>query len=293
MVTDRKDPKGPAAGEPGSAERRCWDNAAAGWEKWWDSIEAASRPVSERLVALAAIEAGDRVLDLATGSGEPAVTAAHRVGPDGRVEAVDISPAMIEAARRRTAALGVTNIAFHAADIAQLPFEAGSFDAALCRWGLMFLPDVAAGLHDLRRLLRPGARLAAAAWGPPSEVPMIGLERQALAPYLPADFYEHGIDKLTAFRFCETGAFERVLRDAGYRDVTCEPVTVTYVCDSPAAYVQYRRDITLRDAALAEHNPPDKVEAAWRALAEAAEAFAGPDGQVRMTNIALCAAGSA
>ena len=122
---------------------------------------------------------------------------------------------------------------------------------------------------------------------------MMDTERRALAPYLPADFYADGIDKLTAFRFCAPGAFERILHDAGFRDVSCEGVAVGFIFASPAAYARYRREITSRDAALAEHNPPEEVEAAWRAVEKAAEAFAGPDGRVRMTNLALCAAGRA
>ena len=115
--------------------RSSWDAAAAGWEKWWPLFERAAQKVSNRLVELAGIEPGDRVLDIATGTGEPAITAARAVGPNGRVIGVDHSPGMLAVARRRASALGLTNVEYREGDAASLGEPAGSFDAVLCRWG--------------------------------------------------------------------------------------------------------------------------------------------------------------
>ena len=82
-------------------QKRDWDAAAAGWKKWWAVLEHGAQPVSDRLVELAGVGAGARVLDVATGSGEPAVTAARRAAPGGRVIAVDQSPGMLSIARER------------------------------------------------------------------------------------------------------------------------------------------------------------------------------------------------
>src|SRR5271166_1589421 len=90
--------------------RSSWDAAAAGWEKWWPLFENCAQPVSTRLVELARIKAGDRVLDIATGTGEPAVTAARKVGANGRVIGVDHSAGMLDVARRRAASLGLSNV---------------------------------------------------------------------------------------------------------------------------------------------------------------------------------------
>src|SRR6266446_1276001 len=97
-------------------QHRDWDAAAAGWKKWWPLFERSAQHVSDRLVELAGVGIGARVLDIATGNGEPALTAARRVAPNGRVIATDQSAGMLAIARERAAALGVTNVEFRETD---------------------------------------------------------------------------------------------------------------------------------------------------------------------------------
>ena len=87
-----------------------WNNAAEGWQTWWETIERGAQKVSDKLVELAEIKSGDKVLDIATGIGEPAVTAARKVMPHGKVIAIDISPQMLAIAKERTVSLGLQNI---------------------------------------------------------------------------------------------------------------------------------------------------------------------------------------
>src|SRR5687767_15932875 len=91
-------------------QRQLWDNAAAGWQTWWETIERGAQKVSDKNVELAEIQPGDKVLDIATGIGEPAVTAAKIVMPDGKVVATDISPKMLQIARTRATSLGLNGI---------------------------------------------------------------------------------------------------------------------------------------------------------------------------------------
>src|ERR1700722_11062341 len=97
-------------------QRRDWDAAAAGWKKWWPVFERSAQQVSDRLVELAGVGPGARVLDIATGNGEPALSVARRVGPGGRVIATDQSAGMLAIARERAAALGVANVEFREVD---------------------------------------------------------------------------------------------------------------------------------------------------------------------------------
>src|SRR5581483_849080 len=127
-------------------QRRMWDESAAGWNKWWPSFERAAQPVNNRLVELAKIKPGHRVLDIATGTGEPAVTAARAVGASGRVVAVDQSPGMLALGRERAKSLGLGNIEFVESDAESMAFEDHAFDAAVCRWGLMFMPNLGAAV---------------------------------------------------------------------------------------------------------------------------------------------------
>lgn len=90
-----------------------WDAVAPAWQQWWNIWDVATQTISERLIELAELKTGQRVLDIATGLGEPAVSAAHRVGSTGRVVATDFSPAMLKLARERATAMGIENIEFH------------------------------------------------------------------------------------------------------------------------------------------------------------------------------------
>jgi len=145
-------------------QRRDWDAAAAGWKKWWPLFERSAQHVSDRLVELAGVGIGARVLDIATGNGEPALTAARRVGPGGRVIATDQSVGMLTIARERAAALGVANVEFREIDGESLAIPESDFDAVLCRWGLMFMPDVKGALIGIHQRLRAGGRLATSVW---------------------------------------------------------------------------------------------------------------------------------
>src|SRR5213082_2186234 len=95
-----------------AGQRRDWDVASKGWREWSEFIDRMTAPVSERLVAMARLEAGQRVLDVAAGYGEPSLTAAKVVGPQGAVVATDISAGMLEYGRERARAAGLQNVQF-------------------------------------------------------------------------------------------------------------------------------------------------------------------------------------
>jgi enediyne biosynthesis protein CalE5 len=152
-------------------QRHEWGVSAAGWQRHWAIWERAAQHVNVRLIELAHVDAGHRVLDIATGLGEPACTAARRVGPTGWVVATDVSPQMLALAQEGASMLGLQNMEFREMDAEEPDLPAHTFQAVLCRWGLMFLPHLAPALSKLRRLLVPGGRFAAIVWGPPERAP--------------------------------------------------------------------------------------------------------------------------
>jgi SAM-dependent methyltransferase len=158
-------------------------------EVWrtYDRMEARlSAPLSERMLDLAGVGPGMRVLDLATGRGEPAIPAAHRVGPSGSVVGVDVSASMLAMARERAAHEGLTNLELRAMDAASLAgIPAASFDAILVRWGLMYMDAPVDALAGARRAMVPGGVLVAAVWAEPERVPYFTLPRRVLAAYRP------------------------------------------------------------------------------------------------------------
>ena len=271
-------------------QKRDWDSAAAGWRKWWPVFEKAAQHVSDRLVDLAGIKPGDRVLDIATGNGEPAVTAARRVGPAGRVVATDQSAGMLAIARERAATLGIGNIDFRESDAESLALSERDFDAVVCRWGFMFMPDLAAALNGIRSRMKPGARLATAVWSTPDKVPMITVGA-AIVRQL-ANLPPPPPNALDPLRLADTSILERALTASGFKSVTIERLQVVFEFASPEAFTQFRREVSAPFRALLERQTHELRDRIVNAVTEAARAYAGADGKVRTSNETILFAAS-
>ena len=268
---------------------REWQTAAAGWRKWWSFIEQGSQHVSDRLVELADIQPGHRVLDVATGVGEPAVTAARRVGPTGQVVATDQSPLMLEVGLERANASGLQNLEFLEMDAEGLDFPDGGFDAVLCRWGLMFLPELAGTLNRIRQSLAPGGKFATAVWSVPPKVPFAGVAMGALQRVLELPPPPPGAPSL--FSLGPPGLLDRAFVQAGFADVRVESVPVIFELPTVDAYIELLRDTGPAIVGIVEKQPVAQQAAVWQAMSEGAQEFAATDGSVRMTNEAICAVG--
>jgi ubiquinone/menaquinone biosynthesis C-methylase UbiE len=143
-------------------QRYGWDLAAHDYEPLWQSQLAEAQSI---LLSLASLSPGEQVLDIACGTGLVAFDAARAVRAGGRVLGVDLSGQMVDAARQRAAELELSNCTFARMDAERLALADASFDVALCGLGLMYMPDPEQALHEMRRVLRPGGRLALAVWG--------------------------------------------------------------------------------------------------------------------------------
>jgi ubiquinone/menaquinone biosynthesis C-methylase UbiE len=143
-------------------QRYGWDRAVAAYEESW---RAQLEPAHSLMLDMAALQPGERVLDVACGTGLVSFRMAEAVGEWGAVVGTDISGQMVEAARRSAAERDVDNASFERSDAEALPFADATFDAAVCGLGLMYVPDPVKALCEMRRSLRPGGRAAAAVWG--------------------------------------------------------------------------------------------------------------------------------
>jgi SAM-dependent methyltransferase len=273
------------------AQHQNWDAAAAGWMEWSEFNDRADRHVSERLVELAGVEAGSRVLDVAAGYGEPALTAAREAGPEGRVVATDISAEMLAFARERAAAAGLRNVEFVEADASGLDFPPASFDAAVSRWGIIFEPDAEAAAERIRGFLEPGARIAIASWGEPDQVPFLSLpmqttrERLGVAPPPPGT--PGPLSRPTP------EAIGGLLEGGGFSEIAVEQAQVIFEFDSPAQFTAYVRAISAPIRAMIEQHAGEEQEEAWDAITQAATEAAGSPGPLRLVNAVLLASGTA
>ncbi len=215
-------PPSPAPGPRGTvADRRAANRARwRGRSAAWQSRVAATPPVADA-TSLALMEAvgigpGRRVLDLASGPGDPAIPIAERVAPGGLCVATDQAEEMLTAARGRAAAVAGRTLSFAVAAMEELPFAAASFDAATCRFGIMFPPDRVAAAAEARRVLRPGARAGYVVWGPVEDNVQFALtgavvEEASGGTAAAPDLQRHTLGA--------DGALAAILQAAGFRDV--------------------------------------------------------------------------
>jgi enediyne biosynthesis protein CalE5 len=266
-------------------QRAMWDESAAGWNKWWPSFERAAQKVSSHLVELAGVRPGHRVLDIATGNGEPAVTAARVAGAAGHVVAVDQSPGMLAIARERTYTLGISNIEFIESDAESLRLPDASFDAAVCRWGLMFMPDLGGAVRLIHRALKPGARIATAVWASGEKVPMITLaseaiRRIAMLPPPPPNALE-------PTRLADTSILSAALAAAGFYEIAIESMIVPFRFRSPDEFADFRTELGRAGAMMAKLTPQARAEVRAE-LIRSAGRFAAAGGVVLLPSETIC-----
>ncbi len=272
-----------------AGQRRDWDTAAPGWKNWWQQIEPGLHPVSERMIELADIREGQRVLDVATGIGEPAVTAARRVGPSGQIIATDLSPQMLDIGRARVAELGLPTLDFREMDAEALELPEHSFDAILCRFGLMYLPDLQTTLERMRRLLVPDGRLTAAVWGPPQKVPFVSVPMVVAMRELQVPPPPPGMPG--PFRLADPQYLEHLLTQAGFTQVHTEAMMLTFEWASSKELVRFHQDILTQLNALLSKYPVERQAEVWQAIEEALGQFTTPDGTCRIENEVILAFG--
>jgi ubiquinone/menaquinone biosynthesis C-methylase UbiE len=221
--------------------RAQWESASAAWDRWGPFIGRWLGPATERMLELARIAPGHRVLDVAAGAGEQTLAAARRVGSAGRVLATDISPEILRYAQRAAAGAGFLNVETMELDGEchdALPAE--SFDAAISRVGLIYFPDQQRALRGLRRCLKPGGRISVVVYSTAERnrffsIPVGIIRRRAgLPPPLPG--------QPGPFSLGADGVLAKALGDAGFRSATSLAIDCPVLMPSAAECVRFERE---------------------------------------------------
>jgi ubiquinone/menaquinone biosynthesis C-methylase UbiE len=275
-----------------AVQRENWDSAAEGWKQWWDTLEKGAQSLSNRLIELAKIKPRQRILDIATGIGEPAVSVAKIVGTGGYVLATDISSQMLDIAKQRAASLGLQEIIeFKESDAESLNLPNSYFDAALCRWGLMFLPNIDVVIKKIYASMVPQGRFVAAVWADAPKVPLISFAIRIIGEIVQMAAPQPGTPN--PFSLADTKRLENSMIEIGFIDMQKERVNVTFEFASGDDYSRFCQTV-IPPARVALFNETEqRKEDIWRKVAEeAAKNYGTADGAIRMNNESICVIGA-
>ena len=205
-------------------ERDAWASVAAGWMRRDELLHKGAESITRRMLELAGITSGHHVLDIASGTGEPSISAALLAGSTGKVIGTDLTEEMLAYAREKAAQAGAANIEFRCVDGETLDFPANSFDAATIRWGLMFMPDPVACLQLAHGVMKDNARIAIACWAAADKNPFVGLLIQSLASYM--DIPKPPAATPGIFALADPDRLYSVIEAAGFSDITLEELEI-------------------------------------------------------------------
>lgn len=259
-----------------AAQREQWNKDGAAWLRWNPTLDRWYGEATRQMLDLARIQPGQRILDIAAGAGEPAVSAAERVGPGGYVLATDISEGIVELARQVARERGLRQIETRAMDGEKLDLPDASFDAVLCRLGLMYMPHPVTALREWRRVVRAGGRVAVVVFSTPERnswgaVPASIIRRRAqLPPPVPG--------QPGPFSLGGPGVLEDVFREAGFADPEIRTVPVPHGMGSATEYVRVAREAFGAFNAMMAHLPAQERESVWNEVEGSMRSFESPDG---------------
>jgi len=258
-----------------------WTATAQGWGKRADQLRRATMPVSSWMVDAVGPQPGDTLLELAAGPGDTGFLAAELILPGGTLICSDFVPEMLTVAQDRARALGLDNVRFKQIDAETgIDIEAASIDGVLCRWGYMLMADPVTALAQTRRVLKPGARLALAAWTGPDENPWSALPARELI--------RRGLEERPdpdapgQFAWAPEGVIGERLEDAGFVDYEVAAVDFTVSYASLEDWWASTSDLSMRFADATRGMDEATRAEIQAALGEAAAPFMDGDGAIAL-----------
>jgi SAM-dependent methyltransferase len=251
--------------------RQQWDRVAERWNRWSDTLDAWFGPPTETLLDQLDVTTGRRVLDIAAGTGEQTIQIARRVGPTGSVLATDLSPEMLRFAADKFRTRGFTQIETKVADAEDLGVPPASFDVAISRAGLIFVPDKPKALAQVVDALKPDGRLGIIAYTGADRndffrVPISIIRRRANLP-------PPGPDQPGPFSLAAPGMLERLLTEAGFRKLEISPVAAPLKLASASECVRFERESFGALHEMMSGLTPDQQESTWAEIADAFAAY--------------------
>ena len=265
-----------------------WDEAAAGWDRHGPKIRAWLRVPTDAMLEMAGICHGQTVLDVAAGAGDQTLDIAARVGAEGAVVATDISEGILTYALGNAVRAMHRNVRIHPADAEDLGLAAATFDAAVCRLGLMFLPNPLAGIQEIHRVLKPGGRFCSMVFAGPEMNPCLRIlisTAMRHAGLAPRDPFQPG----SLVSLGKAGLMDDLMQQAGFRLVATTRMEVPFRLPTTADYLTFIKDSA--GPILQILAPLDDVAraAVWRDIATQLDVYQTADGWIGPNTLLLTA----
>ena len=268
-----------------------WEQAAAGWGRRAGRVREMGMPVSMWMIEHLELKPGQRVLELAAGPGDTGFLAAERILPGGTLVSTDAAEAMLEIARARAGKLGIENVEFSRLELEWIDLPTASVDAILCRWGVMLSVDPGAAMGEMRRVLRPGGRLALAVWDDSSRNPWATIPGRVLVTLGHAEPPDPSAPGM--FALAAPGRLREMLESAGFVEVSVEAVELDRSHESVDDYLAETLDLSQAFADVFGGLPEAGQAEVKREVASLAAPFTQSDGSLSLPGSSLVALANA
>ncbi|MBC7729497.1 MAG: class I SAM-dependent methyltransferase [Microbacteriaceae bacterium] len=271
-----------------TAMRAQWNTAAPGWNAHTAEIGAWLGRATDAMCRMAGVSTGSRVLDVAAGAGEQTLVIARLVGPRGQVLATDLSPTIVALARANAAAAGFAQVETRVADGEDLGVAAATFDAVVCRLGLMLFPDPLRGVREMYRALRPGGGACTVVFSRPEHNPCLTILLStafqhaglpARDPLLPGGLLSLG----------QPGHVDRLFRSAGFHDVATTALDAVFRMPSVDHYLDFVRSSASPILNILAALTPAAADAAWAEMRHRLDVFTTSEGWAGPNELLLTA----
>ncbi|HJW12049.1 MAG TPA: class I SAM-dependent methyltransferase [Albitalea sp.] len=260
-----------------SATRSQWDQAARGWNDHAEQIRAWLGRATEAMLEMAGVTQGSRVLDVAAGAGDQTLDIAQRVGPGGFVLATDLSPVILALAQDNARRAGYDNVQTRVSDGEDLSIDPASFDAVVCRLGLMFFPNPLQGLREMHRALRPGGGACTMVFGRPERNPCVTILMSTAVKHAgltPRDPFQAG----GLLSLGRAGLVDGLFKDAGFTEVATTMLDAPFKLPSARHYLDFIRASASPVRQILAKLDAEAAAAAWAEMEERLAVFATASG---------------
>ncbi len=253
-----------------------WQRAATGWHKWIPFISELFKAATNKMLDLAHVQSGHRVLDIAAGDGDQSIMAAKRVGAGGYVLATDISSNLLAYAKKAAEEAELNNFETRLMDGENLELEDSTFDSAICRQGLMLMPNAQQAVNEIYRVLRSGGWLSTIVFSTPDKNPWISIPAMIAMKYAQLPPPKPGMPGL--FSLSSPGVLEGILKTSGFQDIQTHYQAGTIQLSSAAECVEFLQDIAGALHTILANVSADEQKKAWAEMEQALKKFENSQG---------------